>query len=581
MKRVPTALIVLGIIFFSLAFLYLLFLTYYRESFFPGVTISGQNLRGYAPQGAYQEITANFQSKVSTPIKLNLEGETFTLDLSQAAPYTDLSNKITQAYVFGRSGSYLLDFKNQILALSGPVNFTPQLNYQKRENLTTQLDLLNQKLKITAVDAHIILGESITITPSKTGQELDRELILGQIENYLTSNTSLPQTPPIKVTLPGFQESRAEKYKQALNLLQDSPLVLYFENQSWTIDQATLYTLLNIPPSSNQNSNNLFLNPSETESYLKSIAEKINRPSFNAKFVFNPQTKKVSEFQAAQTGQELDISQTISLLEETLTKGGSLKIELPVKIINPDILTGDVNTFGIQGLLGQGVSRFAGSIENRIYNIQLAASRINGTLIPPGGVFSFNQTVGEISAATGYKQAYVIKSGRTVLDDGGGVCQVSTTLFRAVLNSGLPVVERTAHAYRVGYYEQGFPPGLDATVFSPSVDFKFRNNTSSYILIQAYTSGATLFVDFYGSDDGRITTLSTPQITNQTPPPAELRQDDPGLPKGVVKQVDWPAWGASVSFKRTVKRGGETLISETWRSNYKPWQAVYLVGTKE
>jgi len=93
--------------------------------------------------------------------------------------------------------------------------------------------------------------------------------------------------------------------------------------------------------------------------------------------------------------------------------------------------------------------------------------------------------------------------------------------------------------------------------------------------------GNTLYFDLYGTSDGRIVNLTKPIVTNQTPPPPELRQDDPTLPKGQVKQVDWAAWGANVSFKRTVTRNGQTLIDETWRSNFKPWQAVYLVGTKE
>ena len=201
-------------------------------------------------------------------------------------------------------------------------------------------------------------------------------------------------------------------------------------------------------------------------------------------------------------------------------------------------------------------------------------------LIPPGETFSFNKTVGDISAATGFKQAYVIKEGRTVLDDGGGVCQDSTTLFRAVLNAGLPVVSRTAHAYRVGYYEQGFPPGLDATVFYPSVDFQFKNDTPAHILIQAHTAGTTLYIELYGTSDNRVVNLTQPVITNKTPPPPELRQDDPTLPKGQVKQVDWAAAGATVIFKRTVTRNGEVIAQENWKSNYKPWQAVFLVGTQ-
>ena len=243
----------------------------------------------------------------------------------------------------------------------------------------------------------------------------------------------------------------------------------------------------------------------------------------------------------------MDIDKTYQLITQAFNERIDRQVALPVAIVKPKVLISDINNLGINELIGQGVSRFAGSIPNRIYNVTLTASKINGVLIPPGEIFSFNRTVGDITAATGFKQAYVIKEGRTVLDDGGGVCQDSTTVFRAALNAGLPITQRTAHAYRVGYYEQGFPPGLDATVYYPSVDLQFKNDTGRHILLQAYTSGLTLYVNLYGTSDGRISKLTTPVIKSQTPPPPELRQDDPTLPKGTVKQVDWSAWGANVS----------------------------------
>ena len=140
----------------------------------------------------------------------------------------------------------------------------------------------------------------------------------------------------------------------------------------------------------------------------------------------------------------------------------------------------------------------------------MATSRLNGVLVAPGEEFSFNKALGDVSAGTGYQQAYVIKGGRTVLGDGGGVCQVSTTLFRALLNAGLPITERRAHSYRVGYYEQGFPPGLDATVYYPTTDLKFKNDTSNHILIQSRVEGVKLIFDIYGPDDGRKVVMEGP-----------------------------------------------------------------------
>ena len=160
--------------------------------------------------------------------------------------------------------------------------------------------------------------------------------------------------------------------------------------------------------------------------------------------------------------------------------------ELPLEKIEPEIKTSDTNRLGIVDLIGQGESYFRHSITSRIHNIDLASSRLDGVLIAPGEIFSFNQAVGEISKTTGYRDAYIIQNGRTTLGAGGGVCQVSTTLFRAALNAGLPIIERHAHAYRVSYYEQDSKPGFDATVFSPTADLKFKNDTNAYILVQRF-----------------------------------------------------------------------------------------------
>jgi len=235
---------------------------------------------------------------------------------------------------------------------------------------------------------------------------------------------------------------------------------------------------------------------------------------------------------------------------------------------------------GIKELVGLGKSKFVGSIPSRIHNIKLAASKFNGILVKPEEIFSFNQILGEVSKETGYEQAYIIKEGQTVLGDGGGVCQVSTTLFRAALNTGLPILERQAHAYRVGYYEQDSPPGFDATVFSPSPDLKFKNDTPGHLLIQTKFDGnnKTLVFEIYGTKDNREVYISKPVISGTTPPPEDLYIDDPTLPSGKIKQIDWKAWGAKVWFDYKVTRDNQEIFSKRFYSNYRPWQAKFLRG---
>lgn len=319
---------------------------------------------------------------------------------------------------------------------------------------------------------------------------------------------------------------------------------------------------------------------------LTTLSEQIEIPVQNALFRFA--NNKVTAFKPSSNGRALNKTEALERMNEAFltvarTNQQRITVYLPVETIHPLITTDNTNTFGIKELIGRGYSEFTGSIAGRIHNVALAASRLNGVLIKPGETLSFNTAVGDISAATGYQSAYIIKEGRTVLGDGGGVCQVSSTLFRAALNAGLPVIERHAHAYRVHYYEEGgYKPGLDATVFSPSVDLKIINDTPAYILIQTKTDtrNLTLTFDLYGSRDGRVALISNHQVWGQSAPPPAVYQDDPTLPKGVEKQVDWEAWGAKASFKYTVTRGSQTLQDVIFYSNFQPWKSVFLRGTQ-
>jgi vancomycin resistance protein YoaR len=302
--------------------------------------------------------------------------------------------------------------------------------------------------------------------------------------------------------------------------------------------------------------------------------------------LFSFENGKVTAFKPSSDGRSLNKEEALKRIQEGFqtvanTSQQRVTINLPVEIIKPSISTSNTNAFGLKELIGTGYSEFAGSIPGRIHNVALAASRLNGVLIKPGEDFSFNNAIGDISAATGYQSAYIIKEGRTVLGDGGGVCQVSSTLFRAALNAGLPITERQAHAYRVHYYEDGgFKPGLDATVFSPSVDLRIKNDTANYILIQTKTDtkNLTLTFELYGTKDGRVSQILNHTVGSLTPAPPPLYQDDPTLAPGVVKQVDWAATGAKASFQYKVTKNGETLQDTTFYSNYRPWQAVYLRG---
>jgi vancomycin resistance protein YoaR len=316
---------------------------------------------------------------------------------------------------------------------------------------------------------------------------------------------------------------------------------------------------------------------------LENMKEKYEKPARNALFTF--ESGKVIAFRQEELGKEILVDEFYKDFKKAITqikeKPKKITLTIKSKIIEPEITLAKANSFGIEELIGEGKSDFSHSIPERIHNIILASSKFNGVLIPKDKIFSFNETIGDISSLTGYKPAYIIKEGKTVLGDGGGVCQVSTTLFRAALNAGLPIIERHAHAYRVYYYENDSKPGFDATVFAPSVDLKIKNDTPAYILIQTQVdkNNNLLYFYLYGKRDNRIVEISPVKVWDVASPPPPLYQDDPTLKKGIVKQIDFPAWGAKANFHYKVTKDNQ--IEKDFFSSYKPWRAVYLVGVGE
>jgi vancomycin resistance protein YoaR len=254
-----------------------------------------------------------------------------------------------------------------------------------------------------------------------------------------------------------------------------------------------------------------------------------------------------------------------------------------VKPAVTDDKTGD--QLGIHELVQSTTTYFYGSSTARIQNITTAASRFHGLLVAPGETFSMAQALGDISLDNGYAEALIILGNQTIQGVGGGVCQVSTTLFRTAFFAGYPINERHPHAYRVGYYEEksngASDPkmaGLDATVFVPLVDFKFTNDTPYWLLMETYVKGYSLTWKFYSTSDGRSVDWTTTGPTNTVPAPAPLYRENPDLAQGQINQVDYAAEGADITVTRTVTKNGNTYLQDQFVTHYAPWQAVYEYG---
>lgn len=358
---------------------------------------------------------------------------------------------------------------------------------------------------------------------------------------------------------------------------------------AWSIEPHMLAELLTFESvtSNGQQVYKLALRKDKMRQILNDLAPEIRQAPENARFIFNDDLRQLDLMTPAVIGRELNIEASLNSISEKLI-AGEHSVPLELVLTEPQVKDeATAEQLGITELVHAETSYFYGSDPGRVQNIQAASSRFHGLLVAPHETFSMATALGDISLDNGYAEALIILGNQTIKGVGGGVCQVSTTLFRSAFFSGFPILERHAHAYRVSYYEKTAGnqineslAGLDATVFVPLVDLKFTNDTPYWLLMETYVSPAysNLTWKFYSTGDGRSVNWKTSGLTNVVPAPKTLYRENPELPNGKIKQVDWKADGADITVNRTVYKSGSVYLQDTFKTHYLPWQAVYEYG---
>ncbi len=556
-------------------FALLIFFLAHHGRIFPNVILAGINVGGMTPIEAEQALKTNLTLPNNiTLIPNDNPSEPHQISPSSFEASIDLKKSVSQAYNHGRSTKIKNDVITILTTLTKPAYYQAVVNVNS-ELLDQQLHAYAESVTNQPTYPSVsLVNKEIVVNKGELGTQIDIEELKTMIIRNLKSGNATPIEIDIKAVDKRLDDTQVLATKLRAQNMLDKEISFNFEWQTFTFDGTKLISF--IDPFGGYMKDSV-----KTES--ENIAKAVNREAENPVFAFAD--GKVQEFKPSKDGVVTDQTALENLFMQALSdieKGGaSFSHTIPVSSSPPAISMDEVNNLGIKELIARGTSQFKGSIPSRVYNIQLAASRLNGILVKPGEEFSFNKTLGDISALSGYKPAYIIQGGRTVLGDGGGVCQVSTTLFRSLLNGGLPITERNQHSYRVGYYEQDSAAGLDAAIYTPTLDLKFKNDTPGHILIQtiADTTNMTLVFELYGTSDGRQSHISKPVVVSTGAPPEPQYIDDPTLPEGQIKQVDYAAWGARAQFDYKVTRNGETLIEKTFLSNYRPWQAKFLKGT--
>lgn len=463
----------------------------------------------------------------------------------------------------------------------------------KRNNIDTPIFYNTSALDETITklaSASAIPGHSPSVSLKKSGDASSLMVDSGLLGTELDSTTSasraaeqLQQRQSI-ITLPTILTGRVLSAEEIASTearaaaLVGKRLTATAERLTLALNDQQIIALIDPP---------LRWNDEKLHEVVSSWQKQTGAQPQEPEFEYDKTTLKVTKFTPPRNGRTIQIAQTktavLAGLDE-LAANSEISVvskELALAETPPATPLASLNNLGISERVGFGDSLYAHSIPNRIHNVGITAKRIDDTIIPPGAEFSFNKTLGDVSAETGYKSAYVIKNGKTELGDGGGVCQVSTTVFRAVMNAGLEVTKRLPHSYRVSYYELDRKPGADATVYAGDVDFRFKNDTPGHILLHTITDDKNtyMYVELYGTSDGRRTEIVEHKTWDARPAPPPQYFPDPTLPPGKLVQIDWAASGIRASITNVIyDKNNKEIRRDVYTSNYKPWSAKYLQG---
>jgi len=575
-------------LFFMLVIVWVLgYQLIYAGRIFPGVSVAGVDLAGLKPTDAAIKLNQTLAYPMNGKVLLRYGQNTWMASPVELGMVFDPSTSAMTAYKLGRSGGLFGALSGQLRAAGVGAKISPVVIFDQRVAsfyLSQLASQINQPVKEGSLD---LQGTSIVATPGQVGRELkvDATLIyLGaQLQSFSNGEVSLV----VQEVQPQILDVSAAAGMAQQLLSQPLTLTISDAEQGdpspYVYSPEDLAKLLGVERTAS--GVQVVLNKNGLRDLLVPVKEQLDRKASDAKFTFNDDTRQLDLIAESKVGRTLDIDASITAINDALLRGEH-SIPLVINEEQPRVAsTATAQQLGITELVSAETSYFYGSSPERMQNIKAAASQFHGLLVAPGETFSMGEHMGDVSLENGFAEALIIYGGRTIKGVGGGVCQVSTTLFRTVFNAGYPVVERVPHAYRVGYYEQNPDgssdprlAGLDATVYFPLVDFKFTNDTPYWILMETYMGSSSLTWKFYSTSDGRTVNWDTTGVTNVVPAPSPSFEENPDLRRNDMKQVDWAANGADVTVTRTVSKDGGVLFQDQFTTHYQPWQAVCQYG---
>jgi vancomycin resistance protein YoaR len=570
---------------------------HYADRIYEGVQVAGIPLGGMSQEQAIAAIQDGLTPYPGNAITLYSGELSWSLTPADLGVSVDAGKTAAAAFAVGRRGEQngfgLGGLVSDLAAQSASFRFgrrvAPVLRYDEDQVYHT-LQRIARDIDVPPREGTLtIAGLEVRGNNGYPGRRLDVETTRAALVDLLRAGKGGSLELAIEERLPVVASVDAAMSRATA--LLSRPLIVVTEGldgtQHFAVDRATLRDWLTF--SSTRSETGVIelgvqLDREQVFSFLQGIAKNLDRPARDAALDFDPEKGQVIVLKPSQAGQKLEVEPAADAITAALIgEGGSMagaiqaEITLPITPLEPKVDSNRIAEMGIVEVVSQGTTRFKGSSTERVHNIATGAEKFRGVVIPPGEEFSFNQNVGEITAANGFVEGLIIGAERTATGIGGGICQVSTTVFRAAFNGGFPITERHAHGYVVSWYGE---PGLDATIFTPKVDFRFRNDTGHFLLVkpEVDTEKGEIAFTLYGTRPDRVVETDPPQIANVRKPPPPLYEPSADLPKGKIKQVDWAKDGMDVVVKRRIKYGDGKVAEQKFVSKYQPWQAIYQYG---
>lgn len=553
----------------------------YAKKVFAHQYLGETNLGGKSKGDLATLIGERIKTYSETPIELKNtdKSKSYTITPAEIGVTFDAEKTVNEIWGVGRNGQIWADLIIQAKTLFVKENHQAVYTLSV-DSLNTKIQAIASELDHPEKDFSLVYksGKFELVTDLQAGERIDQNEIVVGIRSGISGIKAEPISFSLKSYKPQIDPAKAAAALEKANkILAVGPLTLKYESQTFAADTDMIAGFLG----SQGNGDNLDIvtNDDRIKVFVDSIGSSIDVASKNAKLSI--QNGKAVVFQASQTGLKLDRVQTLADIKSAVLSRSepdiAADIALKVEAKKPEINEGELSNLGINELIGTATTDFRTSPSNRVHNITIGAGALNGVIIAPGEEFSTLSHLGVIDASTGYLEELVIKNNKTLPDFGGGLCQVSSTLFRATLNAGMKITERQNHSYRVSYYEP--PIGMDATIFDPAPDFKFVNNYASHVLIQSKIVGTKITFEFYGTKDARTIEISIPTGYDYVEPPAPVYTETDTLAPGEKKLVSHSHQGASANFHYKVTSStGEVLQDKTFNSVYVALAEQWLIG---